>query len=69
MFDLAPNYLDGRILDRAAGPASFNAEAPRKGRHVTSCDPLYRSTAKEIANRIDKIYETIVSGTKTNRDR
>ena len=69
MFDLAPNHLDGKILDCAAGPASFNAEAPREGHHVTSCDPLYRFSAKKSPDRIDKTYEAVVSGAKTNRDR
>ena len=69
MFDLAPQDLDGKILDCAAGPASFNAEATQKGYRVTSCDPLYRFTAEEISNRIDETYDTVVTGAKTNRDR
>ncbi len=69
MFDLAPQDLDGKILDCAAGPASFNAEATQKGYRVTSCDPLYRFTAEEIADRIDDTYDTVVTGAKANRDR
>jgi hypothetical protein len=69
MFDLAPQDLDGRILDCAAGPASFNAEATQKGYRVTSCDPIYRFTAEEISNRIDETYHTVVTGAKANRDR
>ncbi len=69
MFDLSPQDLDGKLLDCAAGPASFNAEATQKGYRVTSCDPLYRFTAEEISNRIADTYETVVTGAKANRDR
>ena len=69
MFDLTPRDLDGKILDCAAGPASFNAEATQKGYRVTSCDPLYQLTAEEIADRIDATYDTVVTGAKANRDR
>lgn len=41
-FALAPEPLDGAsILDVAAGPASFAAEAARRGLSVTAVDPLY----------------------------
>jgi hypothetical protein len=69
MFDLAPHDLDGKILDCAAGPASFNAEATQKGYRVVSCDPIYRFTTPEIAARIDDTYETVVAGAKDNRNR
>ncbi len=69
MFDLTPQDLDSKILDCAAGPASFNAEATQKGYRVTSCDPIYRFTAEEIADRIDETYDTVVTGAKANRDR
>jgi hypothetical protein len=69
MFDLTPQDLAGKILDCAAGPASFNTEASKKGYRVTSCDPLYRFTAEEIAERIADTYETVVTGAKANRDR
>ena len=69
MLDLAPQDLDGKILDCASGPASFNAEATQKGYRVTSCDPLYRFTTEEIASRIEDTYDTVVSGAKANRDR
>lgn len=41
-FALAPATLDGAsILDVAAGPASFTAEAVRRGLNATAVDPLY----------------------------
>jgi hypothetical protein len=69
MFDLSPQDLDGKILDCAAGPASFNAEATQQGYRVTSCDPIYRFTVEEISNRIDETYDTVVTGAKANLDR
>ena len=69
IFDLSPQDLGGNILDCAAGPASFNAEATQKGYRVVSCDPIYRFTTAEICVRIDETYETVVAGAKANRDR
>ena len=69
MFGLTPQDLDGKILDCAAGPTSFNAEGTQKGCRITSCDPLYRFTAEEIANRIDESYDMVVTGAMANRDR
>jgi hypothetical protein len=41
-FGLAPASLAGRsILDVAAGPSSFAAEAPAHGIHAVAVDPLY----------------------------
>jgi hypothetical protein len=69
MFDLGRRHIEAEILDCAGGPASFNAEATQKGFRVVSCDPIYRLTADEIADRIDETYETIVAGAKANRER
>lgn len=69
MFNLTPQDLNGKILDCAGGPASFNAEATQKGYRIISCDPLYRFTPQEIASRIDETYETIVDGARINQDR
>lgn len=69
MFDLSPLDLAGRILDCAAGPASFNAEASQKEYHVVSCDPLYRFTAREIRDRIEETQEVVLAGAEANRER
>jgi len=68
MFALTAENLAGRVLDCAAGPASFNAEATSEGHEVVSCDPLYDSTAAEIRARIEACYETMVSNARTARD-
>jgi hypothetical protein len=55
MFSLTPGDLSGNILDCAAGPASFNAEATRQGSKVVSCDPIYRFGTEEIRARIQVV--------------
>jgi hypothetical protein len=61
MFALTSGDLSGRILDCAAGPASFNAKITSEGGEAISCDPLYRLTADEIRSRIDATYDTLVA--------
>ncbi|HEX5851179.1 MAG TPA: hypothetical protein VFY59_18420 [Rubrobacter sp.] len=65
MFALTTVHLSGSILDCAAGPASFNAELTAGGHEVTSCDPLYRSTAVEILSRVQDAYDTMVANVRT----
>ena len=65
MFALTPEHLSGSLLDCAAGPASFNAELAVGGHEVTSCDPLYRSTAGEILFRVEAAYDTMVANVRT----
>lgn len=67
MFDLTPYDLSGRILDCAAGPASFNAEATAEGHEVVSCDPLYHLTPGEIQARIDATRDTVVENARASR--
>lgn len=69
MFGLSSSDLSGRIVDCGGGPASFNAEATRKGHRVISCDPLYRFAAQEISVRVEETYETVLSGAAANEDR
>jgi SAM-dependent methyltransferase len=64
MFDLTPGDLGSRILDCAAGPASFNAEMHRRGRRVVSCDPIYEFSASEIAMRIEETAPKILEATR-----
>lgn len=66
MFALTDADLTGRILGCGDGPASFNAEATRKGARVTSTDPLYGCSAREIAERIDETFEPMLEQTRRN---
>jgi hypothetical protein len=49
------DILTNKIISFGDGPASFNAEATKKGSHIVSVDPIYKFSIKEIE---DRIYET-----------
>ena len=68
MLDLTPEDLPGRLVDWAAGPASFNAELSAEGRDDTSCDPLYDLTAPEIRSRIDATFDVLVVNARASRE-
>jgi len=69
MFDLSDRDLDRRIVCCADGPASFNAAMARRGRHVVSCDPLYRYSAAEIRARISATHPILVGQAHQHADR
>jgi hypothetical protein len=66
MFALSDADLRLRILGCADGPASFNAEATRRGTTVISVDPLYRLDSETIRGRIAVTYEQILEQTRRN---
>ena len=66
MFDLGDTELRLRIVGCADGPASFNAEATRRGATVISCDPLYRWDTVEIRERIASTYDPMLAETRRN---
>ena len=66
MFALTAADLDGAVLGCADGPASFNAEATRRGARVVSCDPLYRHSSSEIRARIDTTYPQMMQQAREN---
>jgi SAM-dependent methyltransferase len=68
MFDLTDDDLRRSIVDCGAGPASFNAEATRRGARVVSCDPLFQFDADQIRDRIAATYDTILEQTRQNRE-
>lgn len=68
MFSLSSRELGSRILGCGDGPACFNAEMTARGHSVTSVDPLYRFSAEEIRQRIDKTYSTVLEQLRDNRD-
>lgn len=61
-FDLGAIEPGARILDCAAGPASFNAEMTAAGFQVTSVDPLYRFSGKDIAGRVEETRVQMIAG-------
>lgn len=68
MFALSSDDLALRILGCGDGPASFNAEATRRGMAVTSCDPIYRWEAEHIRGRIVATYDLIIDQTRRSSD-
>jgi hypothetical protein len=68
MFALSGRDFGLRMLGCGDGPASFNAEATRRGAAVISCDPLYRWEAGQIRERIAATYDEIIDQTRRNVD-
>ena len=66
MFALTETDLRLSILGCGDGPASFNAEATRRGVSVISCDPIYRWDAQRLRERIDATYQQIIDQTRQN---
>jgi hypothetical protein len=57
-FSLDPEALHGRaVLDVAAGPSSFAAEASRRGIDAVAVDPLYNRTITSLAAQVRQDYE------------
>lgn len=69
MFSLTPDDLDLQIVDCGGGPSSFNAEMTKRGKKVTSIDPIYNVSADCIKKRIDEIYDDVISQTRANADK
>jgi hypothetical protein len=68
MFALSDSDLMLNILGCADGPASFNAEATRRGVSVISCDPIYQFTTVELRGRIAATYDRIIEQARNNAD-
>ena len=66
MFALTEADLRLNILGCGDGPASFNAEATRRGVRVISCDPIYRWDGPLLRERIDATYQQIIDQTREN---
>jgi hypothetical protein len=68
MFSLTDTDLKGRILGCGDGPASFNAEATRRGLSIVSVDPIYQFSAAEIQSRIAATSKVIAEQLAQNAD-
>lgn len=66
MFALTEAELALRIVGCADGPASFNAEATRRGGRVVSCDPIYQWETAHIQERITATYDEVLEQTRRN---
>jgi len=67
MFAITDADMAGRVLGCGDGPASFNAEATRRGASVVSCDPIYRFGGAELEARIADTYEQVIDQTRQNQ--
>ena len=68
MFALTADDLGLRIVGCGDGPASFNAEATRRGATVVSCDPIYRFDVDQLRARIASTCDEILDQTRRNTD-
>jgi hypothetical protein len=66
MFALTDEDLTRRIFGCGDGPASFNAEATRRGSTVISCDPIYKWEAADIRARVTATRDEILEQTRRN---
>jgi hypothetical protein len=60
MFALTEQDLRRSILDCAAGPSSFQAEARRRGGSVVSVDPIYAYAPEHIRSRVEAVRESMM---------
>ena len=66
MFSLTEPELRLRICGCGDGPASFNAEATRRGTGVVSFDPIYKWDASQLRERIAVTRDQILDETRRN---
>jgi hypothetical protein len=66
MFALTADDFSLKILGCGDGPASFNAEATRRGAKVTSCDPIYRFDHDRLRERITSTRDMVLDQTRRN---
>jgi hypothetical protein len=66
MFALTDDDLTLEIVGCGDGPASFNAEATRRGTHVVSCDPIYGFEKSQIRDRIIATSRQIINEVRHN---
>jgi hypothetical protein len=69
MLNLKPGDLNKRILSCGDGPASFNAAMNTTGLNVTSIDPIYQYSKKQIKDRIKETINEVMLQTKNNEDK
>jgi len=60
MFNLSSKDLQQRIIGVGDGPASFNAEGTKVEKNITSIDPIYEFSGREIRQRFDQVVDNII---------
>ncbi|AFY36508.1 hypothetical protein Lepto7376_0048 [[Leptolyngbya] sp. PCC 7376] len=61
MFNLSETDLNKSILGCGDGPGSFNAEMFQQGHKVISVDPVYQFSDAQIRQRVEAVYDTVIS--------
>ena len=61
MFSLTSDDLQKKIIGCGDGPASFNAEMTKLGKHVVSFDPVYAFSREEIASRFEESINPVMN--------
>ena len=68
MFALTDDDLRLKMIGCGDGPASFNAEATRRGAQVVSFDPIYRYSTDQLRERIASTHDKIIEQTRRNSE-
>jgi len=68
MFLLTNKDLESKILGCGDGPSSFNAELTKLGGDVTSIDPIYQFSKKDIEQRITETSTVISQQIRDNQN-
>jgi hypothetical protein len=69
MFNLKPDFLSKRVLGCGDGPAAFNTTATAFGGNITSIDPIFHLSKKEIEKRIEETFDEVINQTIANQDK
>jgi hypothetical protein len=69
MFNLTPFFLSKKVLGCGDGPAAFNSVGNAFGGNITSIDPIFSLSKKEIEKKIDKTFGEVILQTKANMDK
>lgn len=68
MFQLNDNDMKKKIASFGDGPASFNYEATKNQFSVTSFDPIYQFSKKELMQRIEETRIIVMQQMKENKE-
>jgi hypothetical protein len=69
MFNLTPYFLSKKVLGCGDGPAAFNSVGNAFGGNITSIDPIFSLSKKEIEKRIDQTFGEVITQTKANMEK
>ncbi len=68
MFNMTDSDMNKRIISFGDGPASFNDEMTKRGKSVTSLDPIYQFSKNDLSKRIEETKDTVMKQMRENQD-